>query len=110
MKSKTSYRGTTGLFAQPLGQGLQRYQQRVFDPSMREMMRLAAHWPQIMGQMAAHSHPKKLRYTKSGGVLDLAAPPAFAIEIQHMQPVLLDRVAQALGHRKISKIKLVARG
>jgi hypothetical protein len=75
---------------------------------------LVTHWPEIVGQeVAAHSEPVKLQWPQANGP-DEVAPATLvlrvegpaAIEIQHLAPVILERVNRFLGWRAVAKIAL----
>ena len=108
MKKKKHY-GTTGLFAEPIGKGLQQHHKKIFDKSALELVRLGTHWPEIMGEfLAPNSQPTKLQYIKGGqAILHIKTNPAIALEIQHMQPIILTRISSILGHQKVQRLKMV---
>ena len=75
---------------------------------------LVTHWPEIVGEeVAAHSEPIRLQWPQANGPDEAAAAtlvlrvegPA-AIEIQHLAPVILERVNRFLGWRAVAKIAL----
>lgn len=106
--SKNKHFGTTGLFAQPIGKGLAKYHKSVFDKSKLELIRLGTNWPKIVGDFAAESSsPAKIQYLKNRAILHINATSAIALELQHMQPIILERVSKLLGHNKIQQIKLI---
>ena len=105
---KYQHRGTTGLFAQPIGKGLNQFHQKSFDKSKLELLRLATHWSDIVGSFMVEScFPVKIHITKSTGSLHISCSSAIALELQHMQPVILQRTQKFLGHSKIQRIKLI---
>ena len=96
------------MFAQPIGAGLTEHHKKNFDKSALELIRLGTHWTEIAGEDAApNSRPLKLNYSRNGGVLHIGASPSSALELQHMQPILLQRVATLLGHRKVNRVTLM---
>ena len=104
-------RSTTGLFAEPIGKSLNQFQNSVFDKSMLELIRLGTQWHYITGDLVSRcSRPVKLRYSKNGGTLQISASSAIALEIQHLQPVILERMQEILGHRRITRLQLVQGG
>jgi hypothetical protein len=61
-------------------------------------------WPDRVGRdLAAKSCPEKI---SKGGVLTLRVEGAFALEFQHMEPRLLERIATHFGHKAITRISL----
>lgn len=70
--------------------------------------RIVSEWESIVGpQLASHTVPEKLAFTKgkkSGGTLTISVENGFALELQHMQPVILERLAGYFGYQAISRI------
>jgi hypothetical protein len=69
-------------------------------------------WPTIIGKMLAKaSHPEKIVYPKGrngNGTLQLrVGNSALALDIQHMEPVILDRINAHFGYRAINRIKII---
>ena len=69
-------------------------------------------WPTIIGKMLAKaSHPEKIIYTKgrnADGTLQLrVGNSGLALDIQHMEPMILDRINAYFGYRAISRIKII---
>ena len=61
-------------------------------------------WPDIVGsKLAARSCPEKI---SKGGVLTLRVEGPFALEFQHLEPHLLERIATHFGHKAITRISL----
>jgi hypothetical protein len=75
---------------------------------------LVTHWPEIVGaEIAAHAEPLKLQWPR-GGADDAPEPATLvlrvegpaAIEIQHLAPVILERVNRFLGWRAVGRVAL----
>jgi hypothetical protein len=68
---------------------------------------LLASWEEIAGPLLAR-RCRPLRYVaaKSGGTLHLAVDGPAALELQHLAPVLIERVNACLGAGAIARIKL----
>jgi hypothetical protein len=75
---------------------------------------LITHWAEIVGEeIAAHAEPLKLQWSR-GGDPDTSEPATLvlrvegpaAIEIQHLAPVILERVNRFLGWRAVARIAL----
>jgi hypothetical protein len=63
-------------------------------------------WAQIVGpELAAASVPERL--TTSTGVLALRVEGAAAVELQHLAPLLIERINTFLGRPAVTRIKLV---
>ena len=61
-------------------------------------------WSEIVGEeMASRSCPEKI---SKGGVLTVRVEGSFALEFQHIEPQLLERIACHFGHRAVSRISL----
>lgn len=69
-------------------------------------------WSTIVGDLLAKaSHPEKISYPtgKNGdGTLYLrVGNPGLALDIQHMEPIILDRINAHFGYRAISRLKMI---
>ncbi|MBC8338113.1 MAG: DUF721 domain-containing protein [Rhodospirillales bacterium] len=69
-------------------------------------------WAGIAGaHMAAHSQPEKIAYPKGasdGGTLHLRIDSgAMATELQHLQPLLIERINGYFGFRAVDGIKII---
>jgi hypothetical protein len=74
---------------------------------------LVTHWPEIVGEeIAAHAEPLKLQWprgdpdTAEAATLVLRVEGPAAIEIQHLAPVILERVNRFLGWRAVDRLAL----
>jgi len=70
---------------------------------------LVAEWPSIVGAaIAARCLPKKLSLARPGGrqegSLVLRVEPGFAVELQHLEPVLIERINGHFGYRAIDRL------
>ncbi|MBV8939487.1 MAG: DUF721 domain-containing protein [Alphaproteobacteria bacterium] len=72
--------------------------------------RLIRDWEQVAGAaLAAHAEPESLSFPRASsadGTLTLRVSAAFALEVQHMEPVILERLAVYFGYRAITRIRL----
>jgi hypothetical protein len=72
--------------------------------------RILSEWSQIVGEkLAAHSIPQKLSFPagkKTDGNLTIATENGFAPEVQHMQAVILERLATYFGYKAVSRITI----
>ena len=70
---------------------------------------LIADWPAIVGEeVARHAKPLKLSFPKGerrDGSLVLRVRSAFAVELQHMAPQLLERINGYLGYGAVARLK-----
>lgn len=72
--------------------------------------RLLSEWPQIVGEdLAKVSTPQKISFEmnkKTDGVLHVDVLAVSALEFQHLQPVIMERIATYFGYRAISRFVL----
>ncbi len=69
-------------------------------------------WPLIVGeQLAAHSAPEKIKYppnVRKAGTLHLRVDSGgMATELQHMEPVLIDRINAFFGYNAVAGLKII---
>lgn len=72
---------------------------------------LARQWPVIVGtELAGQCQPRKLRFPRPGetvdGNLTLRVAPAWALEIQHLETALLERINSFFGYRAVARLTL----
>jgi hypothetical protein len=71
---------------------------------------LIAEWPAVVGEeIARHVAPLKLAFPRGQrreGTLTLRTTGAFATELQHMAPQLLERINGYLGYGAIARLKI----
>ncbi len=105
------YRGTTGLFPQPMGNVLNAVTAPVIRKHGSLKARIFSYWPEIVGtEIAAKCRPKDLSFPpqrKDKGKLTLLVQPGFALELQHSEPLILEKLAVYIGYRAIETIRLV---
>lgn len=109
--SENRHFGTTGLFPQPLGKILEEVTDRAFRKRGFVQTRLLTHWPQIAGgDIAAKCSPRDVKFPpnrRRNGTLTLQVTGNHALEIQHSEAVILEKLAGYFGYRAIDRIKLV---
>ena len=65
---------------------------------------ILTNWSEIVGEeMASRSCPEKI---SKAGVLTVRVEGSFALEFQHIEPQLLERIATHFGHKAVSRISL----
>lgn len=86
----------------------------VLDKGGRDYATLIAEWSAIVGAaLAASSQPEKLVRRRQddersqGGVLTIRVTGGAALEIQHREPQIIERINSYLGYRGIVRLKLV---
>ncbi|MBB44198.1 MAG: hypothetical protein CMM44_10600 [Rhodospirillaceae bacterium] len=71
---------------------------------------IISHWEEIVTPVfAIHTSPEKLvfpRDRRTGGTLTIQTPAPLALEIQHSEQLLLERVNTFFGYRAVDKIIL----
>ena len=66
--------------------------------------RLVTDWEAVVGErLAAVCLPERLA---RDGALTVRVAPAFALELQHLEPKLLERIATFFGRRAVTRLKL----
>ena len=62
-------------------------------------------WPDIVGRpLADYTAPERLH---PDGALEVRVGGAWALELQHLEPLVLDRIATYFGYRAVTRLKLV---
>ena len=75
-------------------------------------------WPRIVGEpLASNSLPERLtvprdgendiRRSRLGGVLHLRVAGAWATEIQHLEPVIVERINRYFGYRAVARLRIL---
>jgi hypothetical protein len=71
---------------------------------------LVAQWPAIIGEaLAAGVSPDKLSFSRGerrDGVLHLRVASGLALEVQHREPVLIERINAFFGYRAVARLAL----
>jgi hypothetical protein len=72
--------------------------------------RIITEWRSIVGgNLADHCIPQKLSFPagkKTGGTLSISVENGYATELQHMQPVILERLATYFGYKAVTRITI----
>jgi hypothetical protein len=68
-------------------------------------------WAEIVGpEVAEKSSPDQLSYAQGkgiGGTLRVRVDSAWALELQHLEPVIIERINTFFGHAAVSHLKLI---
>lgn len=100
----------SSLFPKQLGAHVEPLTRPVLKAQGLAGSRILTEWAQIVGpQLASHCMPEKLNFPagkKTGGTLVIAAESGYATQLQHMQPVLLERLAGYFGYKAIARITI----
>ena len=71
---------------------------------------LVAQWPAIIGEsLAAGVAPEKLSFPRGerrGGTLYLRVAPGLGLEVQHREPVLIERINAFFGYGAVARLAL----
>jgi len=107
--SSNDRRARAGLRA--LGSSLGAVTKRAFARRGLTGADLARQWPAIVGHdLAAQCRPRQLRFPRSGesidGRLTLRVAPGWALEVQHLEPLVLERINGYFGYRAVSRLVL----
>jgi hypothetical protein len=96
------------LFPKPLSQMLTQVVKPVYKKHGFAEHRILTEWPTIVGEdCAGYSLPQKLvlpRGKKEGGTLHVQVASGRALELQHLQPVILSRIATYFGCPAVSRM------
>lgn len=72
--------------------------------------RILTEWESVVGkELARHTAPEKISFPqgkKTGGTLTIAVENGFGLELQHLQPVILERLAMYFGYTAVSRIAI----
>ena len=68
-------------------------------------------WRDLMGPvMADHTEPVKLifpRGKRTGATLHLRASPGFALELQHLEPLIVEKINGFFGYGAVGKLSIL---
>jgi hypothetical protein len=72
---------------------------------------IARQWPAIVGaELAAHCRPRQLRFPKPGeavdGRLTLRVESGWSLQVQHLEPMILERINGFFGYRAVARLVL----
>ncbi|MEX2615161.1 MAG: DciA family protein [Alphaproteobacteria bacterium] len=72
---------------------------------------LITDWPAIVGhELAAVSQPEKLAFSRgerTGGVLHIRVQGGVATELQHQEPLIVERINSHFGYGAVARLRLV---
>lgn len=72
---------------------------------------LVTDWASVVGpELAAGCQPERLSFPagkRDGGTLRILVTGGFATELQHMEPMVLDRINGYFGYRAVARLTLV---
>jgi hypothetical protein len=95
-------------FPKALAQVVEPLTRPVFKAQGLAGSRLLTEWQEVVGpSLAKHTMPEKLSFPQGktvGGTLTIAVENGFATEVQHMQPIILERLATYYGYKAVNRI------
>ncbi|MGQ9367197.1 DUF721 domain-containing protein [Azospirillum sp. A39] len=72
---------------------------------------LITEWPSVVGaQLAQRTQPDRLAFPRGkreDATLHIRAMGAIALELQHLEPLIIERINGFFGYRAVARIKLV---
>jgi len=69
--------------------------------------RLIAEWVQIVGpELARKTRPERLQRQGQQATLTLVVAPGWAVEVQHLLPTIIDRIARYFGYPLVQRVTL----
>ena len=109
MTNKTGFRRSS-MLPKTLSQCIEPITRPVFKTQGLAGTRIISEWSSIVGtKFASHCIPQKLSFSagkKTDGTLSIAVENGFAPELQHLQPVILDRLATYFGYKAVTRITI----
>ncbi len=95
----------------PVGQHIEKLTKRAFGKRGFAGGTIISQWDKVVGkELAALSVPVRITYPKgkrSGGTLYLRiASGSIALELQHMETILIDRINTHFGYRSVERVQL----
>lgn len=69
-------------------------------------------WPAVIGpHLAAHSFPQRITFAhdkRDNGTLQLLIDSgSLAVELQHLEPLLIERINSFFGYRAVARVKII---
>jgi hypothetical protein len=117
MARRRPAKAAAGTDAWRRGGGLRRLPEllvRVLDPAARRRglteVRLLTDWPLVIGpELGARCQPVRLSRSAAGhgGVLTVHVGGASALELQHSEPQLLERINDFFGYPAVARLRLI---
>ncbi len=85
---------------------------RITKPALQKRgfteQKLLLEWSSVVGpELARHTIPDKMvfdRHGKQAAQLHILCDPAWAMELQYLEPVLLEKIASYFGHKAVERI------
>ncbi|MEQ1705710.1 MAG: DUF721 domain-containing protein [Rickettsiales bacterium] len=98
------------MFPKTLSQCIEPITRPVFKKQGLAGTKIVSEWESIVGKkLADHCIAEKLSFPankKTDGTLSIAVENGFATELQHLQPVIIDRIAIYFGYKAVTRIAI----
>lgn len=99
-------------WAKPVSQAIDRLTKGILGKQGFTHGAIVTKWPEIVGEnIARHTQPEKIIFSRdgaTGGTLHLKTDSGgFAMELQHMEPQIVERINAFFGYRAVVRIKLI---
>jgi hypothetical protein len=105
----SDFRQASGL--RGLGSALAKLTRPVYKRRGFARADVLARWPAIVGvTLAATSCPEKLSFptgSGAGATLQVRVASGFALELQHLAPLVVERINTYYGYQAVARLKLV---
>ena len=93
-----------------LGLALGRLTRPVLKKRGAALADILSRWGEIAGPLlSTETQPERLVYAAGAGhaaILEIAVSPAFALELQHLSPLIVEKVNGYFGYRAVSGLRL----
>lgn len=103
-------KGSSGRTPRPLASIVRKVTSPAFRRRGFAQQEMITRWETIVGDaVAAHSQPDRIQFSRNsreGGVLHIRADGGFALELQHLEPLLLERVNAYFGYKAVTKVSI----
>lgn len=109
MTNKSGFRRSS-MFPKTLSQCIEPITRPVFKTQGLAGTKIISEWESIVGKkLSGHSIPEKLSFPagkKTDGTLSIAVENGFATELQHMQHIIIDRIAIYFGYKAVTRVTI----
>tara|TARA_B100001540_G_C15814171_1_gene646177 strand:+ start:3805 stop:4344 length:540 start_codon:yes stop_codon:yes gene_type:complete len=94
----------------PIADALRGYTSKAFRRFGFAQREVISRWPEIVGTVLAdHCLPEKLSFPpgqKTGGTLHVRVGSGFALELQHLEPLVIEKINVFYGYPAVQKLRL----
>lgn len=108
---KSTVRNKRSGYARPVGNMVSGLTRHTTGKVGFAMASLLTEWPLVVGEdMAAHTQPDRLVFPKGsrmGGTLHIRVEGPFAMEMQHLEHVVVERINGHFGYGIVKAIRLI---